>query len=262
MTEMTDPDPKPRWYRLTPDRLVIGLLVVECLLWLSERFQWPIWHKGYPVMIAVAMVGLAFLIMLFWFIASLLFRWRFQFSIRSLLVMVVVAAIPCSWLAVEMKKAREQKEAVAAIEKFGAPIQYDFPWGSEPEWLRKLLGDDFFGVVGACIYSTQITDAGLAHLAGLTQLQFLYLDDTQITDAGLANLAGLTRLQHFRLSNTRITDGGLAHIAGLTQLQMLGLDNTKVTDAGLANLAGLTRLQSLSLYDTRITDAGLHTLQG
>jgi hypothetical protein len=30
---------KPRWYRLTPDRLILGLLAVEGLLWLSERFR-------------------------------------------------------------------------------------------------------------------------------------------------------------------------------------------------------------------------------
>ena len=51
---MTDDLPKPRWYRLTPDRLLIGLLIVECLLWLSERFGWPTWHKGYAVLTAVA----------------------------------------------------------------------------------------------------------------------------------------------------------------------------------------------------------------
>ena len=39
MTSMTD-TPKSRWYRLTPDLFVIGLLVVECLLWLSDRYQW------------------------------------------------------------------------------------------------------------------------------------------------------------------------------------------------------------------------------
>ena len=30
---VTDPAPKPRWFHLTPDRFVIGLLVVEGLLW-------------------------------------------------------------------------------------------------------------------------------------------------------------------------------------------------------------------------------------
>jgi hypothetical protein len=63
---MTDPTPKPRCYRLTPDRLVIGLLIVECLLWLSERFQWFAFnaHKGSTVLIAVAAVAATILFML------------------------------------------------------------------------------------------------------------------------------------------------------------------------------------------------------
>ncbi len=35
---------------------------------------------------------------------------------------------------------------------------------------------------------SRITDAGLVHLAGLTSLEVLHLDDTQITDAGVAKL--------------------------------------------------------------------------
>ena len=61
---MTDPAPKPRWFHLTPDRFVIGLLIVVCLLWLSERFGWLLWHKGYAVLIAVASVGVVFIGML------------------------------------------------------------------------------------------------------------------------------------------------------------------------------------------------------
>ena len=41
------------------------------------------------MLIAVAVVGGAMLVMLLWFIVSLVFRWRFQFSIRSLLVLTV-----------------------------------------------------------------------------------------------------------------------------------------------------------------------------
>ena len=96
---------------------MIGLLVVEGLLWLSERYRW-FWFnekKGWTVLIAVAVVGVTMLVMLLWFIASLLFRWRFQFSIRSLLVLTVAVAVPCSWLAVEMKAARKEREAAAAI---------------------------------------------------------------------------------------------------------------------------------------------------
>ena len=42
--------------------------------------------------------------MLLWFLAALIFHRRFQFSILSLLVLVVVVAIPFSWLAVKMEQ--------------------------------------------------------------------------------------------------------------------------------------------------------------
>ena len=117
---MTDLTSKTRWYRLTPDRFVIGLLAVECLLWLSERFQWFGFNhqKGWTVLIAVASVGLAFVIILAWFVMALVFRWRFQFSIRSLLVLIVVVAVQCSWMTVEMKKVDRQQVAKTAFQRF------------------------------------------------------------------------------------------------------------------------------------------------
>ena len=55
-------DVKHRWLHLTPGRFVIGLLAVEVLLWLSERFQWLRW----TMMITVAAVGMAMLLILVW----------------------------------------------------------------------------------------------------------------------------------------------------------------------------------------------------
>jgi Leucine-rich repeat (LRR) protein len=55
---------------------------------------------------------------------------------------------------------------------------------------------------------TQITDAGLAHLAGLTNLETLSLFGTHITDAGLAHLEKLTNLKELNLSDTRVTSEG------------------------------------------------------
>jgi hypothetical protein len=78
---------------------VIALPAVEGLLWLSERFGLPAWHKGYAVLTVVASVGVAMVLMLVWFGVALVFRWRFQFSLRTLLVLTVVIAVPCSWFA-------------------------------------------------------------------------------------------------------------------------------------------------------------------
>ncbi len=105
-----------RWFSPTPACLIYGLLIVEGLLWLSERYTWFGFNekKGWTVLIAVAVVGVAMLVVLLWFAASLLFRWRFQFSIRLLLVLVDAVAMPFSWLAVEIKKTREEREAVDA----------------------------------------------------------------------------------------------------------------------------------------------------
>ncbi len=288
------PKPSVRWFHLTPDRLILALLVIEGLLWLSDRIGWPVWHKGYAVLTAVASVAMAMLVMLVWFAGSLVLRWRFQFSMRSLLVLVVAVALPCSWLAVEMKEAREQREAVEAITKATGAVIYDYekdrsgrwirnPQLTAPLWLVNLLGRSFFSnVVFAkvmpgtelghlktlnhlqtlCLDGTSITDAGLEHVVGMSRLRELYLCDTQITDAGLGHIKRLKELETLWLDGTAITDAGLKHLKGLNQLQSLFLNFTGITDAGLENLEGTKQLRQLYLQNTRITDAGLKRLTG
>ncbi len=109
--------PKLRWYRLTPDRLVLGLLAIEAFLLLSN---WGCWfpfnqHKGWTVVMAVAAVGLTLLVFMLWLVAGWLSRCRFQCSLRSLLLLMVLVAIPCSWLATELREARKQAEVVEAM---------------------------------------------------------------------------------------------------------------------------------------------------
>ena len=75
---MNDPTPTRRWLHPTPTWLIVALLVVEGLLFLSDRFQWPTWHKGYAVLIAVAAVGMVFVVMLLWLSIALLFHLPFS----------------------------------------------------------------------------------------------------------------------------------------------------------------------------------------
>jgi hypothetical protein len=270
-----------RWFRLTPDRCVVALLALEGFLLLSAWFQWFAFnqHKGWTVLIAIASVGLVLLLMFLWFLAALVFRLRFQFSILALLALMLAVAVPFSWLATQMEQARGQREVVDRIAKARGSVSYDYerdPSGKPipaakppgPEWLRKLLGDDYFAdvtVVGVgpsqVCDPTQISDAGLVHLKGLTQLQWLSLDCTMVSDAGLEHLKGLTQLQTLWLNGTKVSDAGLEHLKGLTQLQWLDLGGTNVTDAGLEHLKGLTQLQGLVVAFTKVTDAGVKKLQ-
>jgi hypothetical protein len=79
---MTPPTPKHRWYHLTPDRFFIGLLVVQVLLFLSDRFDWLPFNeqRGWTVLIALGLVGLVILLMLAWGLVCLCLRRRFQFG--------------------------------------------------------------------------------------------------------------------------------------------------------------------------------------
>ncbi len=97
---------RPRWYRLTPDRLIVGLLAVEAALLVAKWLG--LFPKGWAVLTAIAAVGTVLLLMFLWFLAALLFRCRFQYSLRSLMLVAVAVAIPCSWLATEARERRSK----------------------------------------------------------------------------------------------------------------------------------------------------------
>jgi len=265
---MTDAKPT-RWYHLTPDRFVIGLLIVEGLLWLSERLGWLAWHKGYAALVAVATVGAVFLSMLLWFAVALVFRLRFQFSIRSMLVLTVVVTLPFSWLAVEMKRAKEQKAALAVLVETGGGYEYDWRFDASgdyaskpeppvPEGLWRPLGIDFFAeVVRASVVSTptrQVTNPDLSPLERLRHLRSLWLDRSQLTDAELEHLKSLSQLKSLSLSDTKVTDRGVQQLTGLRQLECLNLDGCNITDLGLEYIITFPELKYVSLCRTRIMD--------
>ena len=287
-----------RWYRITPDRLASAILVIDAFLLLSERFDWFILgqRKGWPVLIAVVGVAAFIVVMLLWLIAALIFRRRFQFCIRSLLVLVVVVAVPCGWLTTELCQANKQHDIVEWLRDAAF---YDFEdycrgtWGhteemqTTPKWLRDLLGVDFFANVAAVDFLYSDIDPKLVGGVALERVKALPLlrslticcpyrhfsmevwNDENLADGcgdvtsdDLEHLESLTQLVEFNLLLPKVTGAGLEHLKSLHNLRTLSLDNTKVADAGLEPLQSLGNLQELSLDNTRITDAGLKHLQG
>jgi hypothetical protein len=240
-----------RWYHPSPDRLIVGLIVLEILLLLSDQFRWFAFNekKGYTVLIAVAAVGVVVVIMLLWLGASLLFRWRFQFTVRSLAVLVAAVAIPCCWLTVKMREAERQRKAVEAIRAVGGWVYYEYHLNESgatmtvqeppaPAWLRRLLGEDFLWDVAGVVfnYPEKIDDAVLEHVTGLTRLQFLNLSGTQVTDIGLERLKGLVNIERLWLTHTQVTNAGLENLKGLTKLKRLVLYGTHVSEARINEL--------------------------
>ena len=197
-------------------------------------------------------------------------RW-YQYSLRSLFILMTLVACASSWYAYEMNEAAKRRAAIEKIEELEGLVRYydasDVDtYGEAPgwfSWLRKLHGDEHLGdVVVVALRGPRITDAEMVHLKDLTKLEWLeFRAATQITDAGLVHLKGLTNLKVLWLDGSPITDAGLVHLKGLTTLEVLWLDGSHITDAGLVNLKGLTRLGTLMLTDTKVTDEGVKKLQ-
>jgi len=108
---------------------------------------------------------------------------------------------------------------------------------------------------------SKINDAVLADLKPVAeQVVWLNLAGTSVTDAGLAQLGGLKNLQRLHLEKTGIGDAGLEHVKGLSELRYLNLYSSKVTDKGLASLSGLKKLRNLYVWQTAVTEAGAEAL--
>ena len=171
-------------------------------------------------------------------------RW-YQYKLSSLFVLMTLVALASGWYFPKMQEAAKRRKAIAEIEELGGVVTYynatdPSTWRDPPRWyswLRKLHGDEHLGnATDVFLQFSEITDAGLVHLKGLTKLEELWLTDTQITDAGLVHLKGLTKLEWLLLSNTQITDAGLVHLKGLTKLKELLLTDTQVSDEGVKGL--------------------------
>ena len=278
-----------RWLRPTPDRLVVALLALEVFLLLSERFEWFAFkqHKGYAPLIAVASVCAAVLLMFLWFLSALVFRLRFQYSLRSLLIFMLLASIGMAWFFPRLRAARQQRDAVAAIRAIGAKVTYDYQaeWYAQPRgstaptpellkaWSRQKTfrySDEFHDYVvpppGPAWARTLL---GVDYLADVIEVGHFWpisgnrcrAGPNPITDACLEQIAKLPRLRVLNLEGSEVSDDGLKLLKGLRGLRKLNLWQTRITDTGLRELQGLTKLRELNLQETRIADAGLRELQ-
>jgi len=126
-----------------------------------------------------------------------------------------------------------------------------------------------------------ISDANLAVLAEVENLEMLDLSGSPITDAGIAHIAELKKLNTINLTGTQVTAEGIKAISGLPlyqitlkncsdeiavqlgtipTLKILQLDGTLLGNEGIAALAELNDLRQLTVSGAQLTNEGLATL--
>ncbi len=205
-------------------------------------------------------------------------RW-FQFSLRTLLVLVTIGCLAGGWW---INRAFQQRAAVRRFYQLTANRQdqhgdslttmgYRYQGKDEyykpivPKWLhwlRDMIGEECFGeVTGVQLLDTPATNDDLKHLAVLPSVERIWLSSTKVDDAGMPLLKVCPKLKYLVLNDIALTDEGIFHLTAFQDLEGLSLNGTKITDAGLVHLARLPRLKELWLRNTAITDAGYQKLQ-
>jgi len=177
-------------------------------------------------------------------------RRRFQFSLRTLLLVVTVV---CVWLGVETERARRQKRAIDAILAAGGRVHYDFqiadddsllpaakPWA--PRWLESALGREYLcRVECVTLYPTKDhpADKQVRLLTGIPYLKKLAI---------WPGCKGKTRIVGHPGFPGGLTDDGVSFLLkNLRSLKHLSLTAARISNQGVENLLGSPTINSLQV---------------
>lgn len=210
---MTASDPqsvrKARWYSPTVAKFLFTILATQVVLYHSQHFKWFAFNqlKGHTAVITVTTTVIGLLL-----VAGVVVLGRkAQFTLATLMLIVPVVVIPCSWLVQEMNQARLQAQIVAAFEPYRLNYNTPSPDSVIRKWFEPTFGKDLFVDVSEML-TDQAADANLVLLKEVKQLERLYLGRTNVTDAGLEHLKELTQLRFLLLDGTDVTDAGVADL--------------------------------------------------
>lgn len=173
-------------------------------------------------------------------------RQWFQFRLRTVLVVFAVMSV-C--LAIVSSRANRQRQAVEKIKAAGGIAVYDFecdegfkrrtddPQPPGPEWLRRLIGIDYFATVTYVSFH-EANDTSLALLTELPKLRALELtDDRNISDAGMWCLEDLPLLEALYIDGcAKVTDASVEHLRVLKNLRVLIALQTSISLDGMRKL--------------------------
>ncbi len=187
-------------------------------------------------------------------------RWL-QFRLRTLLVLMALCGVAVRWAGQPIIAARQQANAVAAIEAAGGHFYKCRGKPIVPGWMRRFFAPSACISVSHVEFPRHSGDAEMALLADLPHVINLMGCGSHTTDAGMTHISGLSELGWLNLSETQITDTGLRYLCGLSNLQDLNLTDTHITDAGVEQLKSLTGLKRLHLDGTKVSAEQVESLE-
>ncbi|MCA9233273.1 MAG: hypothetical protein KDA57_21695 [Planctomycetales bacterium] len=134
--------------------------------------------------------------------------WSRRFSLRALLVAVMVVCLISAWTAARLKKLQTEQRITSMCIRLGASISLT---GEDRGWIKGLHFSN----------PTTLNDEHLMRLAKLEHLEVLHLNQTQVTGAGLEALADFPALRELHVNEWQLTPRGIQHLEELNQLRTI-----------------------------------------
>ena len=210
-------------------------------------------------------------------------RRRARTSIRVMMLAILIVAVPLGW---QVNRAREQREALDAVQRYGGWVHFDYEFVNgavipgraprAPRWLRMMLGDEYFrkvtcvnfdeeGSIGKVVRCPNVTacDELLKKISGLPGLKKLRMKKTQATDEGLRHIGKMSELEELYIRDARsVTDEGVSYLALLANLKHISISFSNLTNDSLVLLSGLPSMEEVDLQGNHFSDDGLARLNG
>jgi len=197
-------------------------------------------------------------------------RWL-RFSMRTLLLFMLAAAVFSAWLGKNVVRSHIQRPIIARIAAAGGSSYYDYqvqpgyvdaskaPPGSFI--VRAIFGDDIFATVNVVFLNApSTTDADVTQLHELSDLLDVSLRGSGVTDKCVDDLVRIRHLRSFGLNNTSITPRGLKHLSRSKTLQSLSLYGACIGDAHVQQLQQFPNLRFLQIVRTSVSDVGMQAI--
>jgi hypothetical protein len=227
-------------------------------------------------------------------------RRRWQFTLRGLLLLVLVIAVGL-FVYREFDPYLRQEHTAALIARLGGSYQTR----EGGNWWLRLFGRTH-NIIEVDISKCDHPDAYVAAIAELPAIEMLVVGGPTFKDEHAQQLQRLRTLRCLVLDTTsvsneavvrlreslrntdvvttqrsagaalankgvlvanmfaaiRFTDADAVYLKTLKELTLLRLEDTEITDAALENITALNKLEVLWLSRTGVTDAGLDYLKG
>lgn len=196
-------------------------------------------------------------------------RWL-RFSLRGLLVLILLLALPLGWLAQQIRRSQRETSFAAQVREAGGEARFDYnaagptysPSPPKGHWLlRAAFGKNLFSYL--CLVDlSQVADPNpfADGLGRMSQVDTLILPAGPLSDELIDGVAALPNLWSLTLDGSAVTPEEIRRLIASKSIGALQLGGAAAADEILEELRHDDHLPQLTILSGPTTDRGMQAI--